>query len=194
MTRDKDLPGESHVKNEIRPKKQMPRRAADVSGNAGALVYDKFAKYRINNNCVKRRNCNKLYLCGNTRICGKSCAGCDLCNELCDDYVEETCHKLYEKPHFCDTCLEAFLCVSRKEYGFHQKALDAYCEQFEEDRDNLWIPYSEPDFFYHDYDHTYGGLDIRVWGEGILESYDKSLRKYEEAWRLYEQIQTFNRK
>lgn len=95
---------------------------------------NKYAPYRIHNRCVKRDTCQKRYLCGDKPNCTKRCSTCSLCNELCGDYQEQFCYKLYESPYVCNGCMEEYQCVLRKKYYLHRKAHEAYREMLVESR------------------------------------------------------------
>ncbi len=99
-----------------------------------ATPSDKYAPYRIHNRCVKRRDCQKRYLCVDNPNCTKRCSTCRLCNELCEDYQEQLCHKLYEPPYVCNGCMDEYQCVLRKKYYLHRKAHEAYREMLVESR------------------------------------------------------------
>lgn len=76
---------------------------------------DKYAPYRIHNRCVKRDSCQKRYLCSNKPNCTRRCATCKLCNELCEEYQEQVCYKLYDPPYVCNGCLEELpMCTAEK--------------------------------------------------------------------------------
>lgn len=89
---------------------------------------DKFERYHIHNRCVKRRYCNRLYLCGDKTNCTKSCSGCDLCNELCSDFVEDICERLYESIFCCNGCMEEYDCTLPKRFRLPKSSRDAYLE------------------------------------------------------------------
>lgn len=95
---------------------------------------DKYAPYRIHNRCVKRDSCQKRYLCDDKPNCTKRCSTCNLCSELCEDYQEQICYKLYEPPYVCNGCSDEHQCILRKKYYLHQKAHDAYRETLVESR------------------------------------------------------------
>jgi len=99
-----------------------------------AIISDKYAPYRIHNRCIKRNSCQKRYLCSDKPNCTRRCASCSLCNELCEDYQEEPCYKLYEPPYVCNGCIEEFQCVLKKKYYLHRKAHDSYREMLVESR------------------------------------------------------------
>jgi len=99
-----------------------------------AITSDKFAPYRIRNRCIKRYDCQRRYLCIDKPNCTKRCSTCSLCNELCEDFQEEVCYKLYEPPYVCNGCIEEYQCVLRKKYYLHRKAHEAYRETLVESR------------------------------------------------------------
>jgi len=101
---------------------------------ARALTSDKYAPYRVHNRCVKRRDCKRRYLCEDLPNCTKRCSACNLCNEMCFDFEEEVCLKLYDPPYVCNGCLEERQCVLRKRYYLHTKAHEAYRETLVEAR------------------------------------------------------------
>jgi IS30 family transposase len=101
---------------------------------ARATDSDKFARYRIHNRCIKRNTCQIHYLCSDKPNCTRRCASCGLCNELCEDYQEEPCYKLYEPPYVCNGCIEEYQCVLKKKYYLHRKAHDSYREMLVETR------------------------------------------------------------
>jgi IS30 family transposase len=95
---------------------------------------DKYAPHRIHNRCVKRSECIRRYLCEEKPNCTKRCSTCNMCNELCKDYEEQICLKLFESPYVCNGCADEHKCVLRKKYYIHQKAHDAYREKLVEAR------------------------------------------------------------
>lgn len=99
-----------------------------------AAASDKWAPYRIHNRCVNRNSCQRHYLCADKPNCTRRCSTCNLCNELCTDYQEQFCYKLYESPYVCNGCLDEQQCVLRKKYYLHRKAHEAYRERLVESR------------------------------------------------------------
>lgn len=99
-----------------------------------AITSDKYAPCRIHNRCVNRHECQRRYLCHDKPNCTKRCSTCNLCNELCEDYQEQFCYKLYEPPYVCNGCTEEHQCVLRKKYYLHSKAHEAYREMLVESR------------------------------------------------------------
>jgi IS30 family transposase len=59
---------------------------------------------------------------------------CKLCNELCEDFVEEVCYKLYLPPYCCNGCQQEYQCVLKKKYYINRKAHEAYREHLKESR------------------------------------------------------------
>lgn len=102
---------------------------------ARVIDSDKYAPYRVHNRCVSRTECDKRYLCGDQKPnCNKLCRQCNMCNELCDQYIEEVCCKLSESPYCCNGCLDESRCVLRKKYYINRKAHEAYREMLIESR------------------------------------------------------------
>ena len=99
-----------------------------------AITSDKYPPYRTHNRCVKRNDCHIRNLCTDKPNCTRLCSACSLCNELCDEFQEEPCLKLYEPPYVCNGCKEEYQCVLRKKYYLHNKAQDAYRENLIESR------------------------------------------------------------
>lgn len=110
---------------------------------ARSVISDKYAPYRVHNRCVKRGNCNKRFVCGDKPNCTRRCAACNLCNELCEDYQEQPCLKLYEPPYVCNGCVDESQCVLRKKYYLHRKAHEAYRETLVESRSGANITEDE---------------------------------------------------
>lgn len=108
-----------------------------------SAVSDKGAPYRIHNRCVNRDNCKKHNLCNDKPNCTRQCSTCKLCNELCKDYKEQPCYKLYEPPYVCNGCVEEHQCVLRKKYYLHRKAHEAYREMLVESRSGANISEDE---------------------------------------------------
>ena len=101
---------------------------------AHSLTSDKYAPYRVHNRCVDRRDCEKRYLCADKPNCVNKCSTCNLCNQVCPDYEEETCYKLYDPPYVCNGCAVEYQCVLRKKYYLPRKAHEAYRETLVESR------------------------------------------------------------
>lgn len=99
-----------------------------------AIPSDKYAPYRIHNRCMKRNECQRRYLCLDKPNCTKRCSSCKLCNEMCDEFQEQFCHKLFEPPYVCNGCMDEYQCVLRKKYYLHGKAHEAYREMLVESR------------------------------------------------------------
>jgi len=99
-----------------------------------AVPSEKRPPYRIKNYCVKRSICNKQYLCQSKMNCSRKCSACNLCNELCPEFEEQICYKLFEPPYVCNGCIEEKLCVLRKKFYLHKQAHEAYREMLVESR------------------------------------------------------------
>jgi IS30 family transposase len=101
---------------------------------ARSSISDKYAPHRIRNRCVKRSECRIRYLCEGKPNCTKRCSACNMCNELCKDYEEQICHKLFDPPYVCNSCADEHRCVLRKKYYIHKKAHEVYREKLVESR------------------------------------------------------------
>jgi len=101
---------------------------------ARAIIVDKGARYRIRNRCTRRVDCNRYGLCEDKTQCTKRCSACNLCNEICPDFEEQICYKLFEPPYVCNGCLDEFQCVLLKKYYINKKAHAAYSEKLVESR------------------------------------------------------------
>jgi len=110
---------------------------------ARALPSDKSAPYRIRNKCIKKNDCQKYYLCEDKTSCTRRCSACNLCNEICPDYEEHICYKLYEPPYVCNGCPEEYQCVLAKKYYIPKKAHEAYRETLIEARTGVNISEDE---------------------------------------------------
>jgi len=145
MAKNKHLTDSERLEIEQGLKKRVPlKRIAESLGKststvsreirAHALTSDKYAPYRVHNRCVKRLECRRQYLCQDKPNCTRRCSSCNLCNELCEDYEEQACYKLYDPPYVCNGCMEEHQCVLRKKYYLHKKAHEAYREMLVESR------------------------------------------------------------
>ena len=110
---------------------------------ARAVASDKTAFGRINNRCIFRTDCIKRQLCEDKPDCMRKCAACKLCNNVCPDFEEEICLKLYEPPYVCNGCEDERLCSLRKRYYLHRKAHQAYKEMLSESRSGANISENE---------------------------------------------------
>ena len=129
-----------HLLRERTPLKQIAERLdkhpATISREirARAIVSDKGARYRTRNRCVMRTDCKKYFLCEDKTQCTRRCSACNLCNEVCPDFVEQICGRLLDPPYVCNGCLDEFQCVLRKKYYINSKAHEAYREMLIESR------------------------------------------------------------
>ena len=102
---------------------------------AHAIASNKSASCRVTNRCIHRKNCYKFYLCGKENLdCNRRCSTCKLCNQICADFEEEVCYKLYESPYVCNGCINESRCTLNKKYYLHKKAHEAYRETLVESR------------------------------------------------------------
>ena len=145
MAKNKHLTNEErlqieHLLGKQTPLKQIAARLdkhpATISREirAHAVISDKGARYRIRNRCVRRADCNRYFLCGDKTQCARRCSACNLCNEICPDFEEQVCGKLFEPPYCCNGCLDEYQCVLRKKYYINKKAHEAYRELLIESR------------------------------------------------------------
>ena len=139
LTKDERLQIE-HLLGEQTTLKQIAARLnkhpATISREirAHAIVSDKGARYRIRNRCVMRADCNRYNLCQDKTQCARRCSACNLCNEICPDFEEQVCGKLFQPPYCCNGCLDEYQCVLRKKYYINKKAHEAYREMLIESR------------------------------------------------------------
>jgi IS30 family transposase len=101
---------------------------------ARAVASDKGAAHRVRNRCIQRTDCHKIQLCENKPNCTRRCSTCSKCNEVCPDFAEEVCIKLYETPYVCNGCMDEYQCTLRKRYYINRKAHEAYREMLVESR------------------------------------------------------------
>jgi len=101
---------------------------------ARTVTSDKSAVGRIPNRCIARSACLIRQLCFDKPDCTRRCSACNLCNSVCDDFVEEHCYRLYDPPYCCNGCADEHKCTLRKRYYLHRKAHEAYREMLVESR------------------------------------------------------------
>lgn len=101
---------------------------------ARSVGSDKSALYRIPNRCKLQPTCNKKYICEDKPNCTRHCKSCKLCNDLCTEFVEEICQKLFAPPYVCNGCTDEHRCVLRKKYYIHNKAQKDYRKKLVESR------------------------------------------------------------
>jgi IS30 family transposase len=116
--------------------KQLGKSKSTVSREvrARSIIVDKGARYRIRNRCVRRADCNRYYLCEDKTQCARRCSACNLCNEICPDFEEQICYKLFEPPYVCNGCMDEHQCVLGKRFYINKKAHEAYREMLTESR------------------------------------------------------------
>lgn len=70
------------------------------------------------NNCVQRTDCWRRGLCGNAcKTPGIRCTDCDLCNDVCPDFVNNPCHYQRDRvPWVCNSCPVTQSCWRKKYY------------------------------------------------------------------------------
>lgn len=145
MTKNKHLTDEErlHIELWLREKVSLKQIASKLEKSSStisreirsrATSSDKSAPYRVPNRCIKRSECRRRYLCEDKPNCTKRCSACKLCNDLCPDYEEQVCLKLYDPPYVCNGCMDEHQCVLRRKYYLHRKAHEAYREMLVESR------------------------------------------------------------
>lgn len=146
MAKNKHLTDDERLQIEHLLREQTPlkRIAAKIGKSTSTIsrevrnrsvISDKWARYCIRNRCVNRADCHKQYVCGYDKPnCYKRCSACNLCNDVCGDFKEQICYKLFEPPYVCNGCMEEAQCVLKKRYYIHKKAHEAYRELLVESR------------------------------------------------------------
>ena len=124
---------------------ELGRSASTISREvrARAIASDKSAVGRVANRCIMRKDCIKRQLCDDKPDCMRKCSACNLCNEMCPDFEEEHCLRLYEPPYVCNGCQDEQICTLRKRYYLHRKAHQAYREMLAESRSGANITEEE---------------------------------------------------
>jgi len=154
MPKNKHLTNEERLRIEMSLKARVSLKqiAASLDKHAStisreirshSLNSDKYAPYRTHNRCVKRTDCQTRYLCADRPNCLRRCASCNLCNQVCPDFEEQICYRLYDPPYVCNGCIEEARCVLRKKYYLNRKAHEAYRETLVESRIGANISESE---------------------------------------------------
>ena len=149
LTDDERLQIEHMLREQVSIKKiaeKIGKSTSTISREIRARAVDsnKVPPYRLKNKCANRYDCTKKYLCGDSKTnCIKHCSSCKLCNELCDDFQEQICYKLYEPPYVCNGCPEEYQCILTKKYYIHKKAHEAYRELLVESREGVNITEDE---------------------------------------------------
>ena len=101
---------------------------------ARAVSSDKSAYGRSSNRCILRKDCIKRQVCEDKPDCMRKCSNCRICNDMCTDFEEEHCLRLYDPPYVCNGCDDERKCTMRKRYYLHRKAHEAYREMLVESR------------------------------------------------------------
>lgn len=145
MAKNKHLTNEERLRIEMSLKARVSLKqiAASLDKHAStisreirshSLNSDKYTPYRKHNRCVCRTDCQIRYLCADKPNCLRRCSTCNLCNQVCPDFEEQICYKLYDPPYVCNGCIEESRCVLRKKYYINKKAHEAYRETLIESR------------------------------------------------------------
>ena len=56
------------------------------------------------NFCVHRFHCRKTNVCEKLFLCNQKCRSCHKCNQVCKDFVRESCKRLDKAPFVCNGC------------------------------------------------------------------------------------------
>lgn len=99
-----------------------------------AIQSDKYVPHHKHNRCAKKIECDKRHLCKDKPNCNKDCSFCSICNDMCEDFEEQICYRLYDPPYVCNGCLEERRCPLKKRYYLHRPAHEAYREMLIESR------------------------------------------------------------
>ena len=67
-------------------------------------VWNKGSFNNPQNFCVKRFHCRKTNVCEKLFICSQKCRSCHKCNQVCKDFVRESCRRLDKAPFVCNGC------------------------------------------------------------------------------------------
>jgi len=106
---------------------------------------DKVHYHRTPNRCIHRMDCDKSYLCSkHYRICKKkACRLCEHCNEVCPDYVEEKCAKLFSPPYVCNGCVDEMKCTLIKRFYIPSIAHEEFRKTLVEAREGVNLTEAE---------------------------------------------------
>ena len=82
------------------------------------------------NFCVKRFRCKKTNACEKVFLCDRHCKTCPKCNQVCKDFVRETCLRLERSPHVCNGCpKDRRRCMISSKYDYNARAAQRFYEQ-----------------------------------------------------------------
>ena len=70
------------------------------------------------NRCIKKKDCSLKKVCPATKLCTGRCASCKKinCNQVCKDFVADTCSRLLRAPFVCNGCPSKTGCHKDKYY------------------------------------------------------------------------------
>jgi len=108
-----------------------------------AVSINKYAPYKPRNRCSFRFSCQKMQMCADRPNCTKKCSLCSFCNNICEEFEEQVCYKLYEPPYVCNGCIEESQCILRKSFYIPKKAQEAYREMLVDSRSGANITEGE---------------------------------------------------
>lgn len=99
---------------------------------------------RVFNNCIYRENCKINSLCSD---CNQSknrlCRYCLKCKNICSNYKEEKCSKLYKPPYVCNGCKNLSQCTLTKHIYEGAYAFNEYKQVLSETRSGVMIDQDE---------------------------------------------------
>lgn len=92
--------------------------------------------FNSNTNCCKyKRDCSYTNLCHNS--CNKLCHFCSKCNNICPDFVYDTCDKLDKPPYVCNCCDNRKGCRKVKYVYKSKEAQEAYYQLLKSSREGV---------------------------------------------------------
>ena len=95
------------------------------------------------NACALRFGCKKSLLCRNQNCEIKKCSFCKICNNFCDNFIEEKCSKLDKPPYVCNSCDSLKKCTLRKKIYIAKDAQGEYEYVRSEAREGIAITENE---------------------------------------------------
>ena len=67
-------------------------------------TWNKGAFNNPENFCIKRFKCYKTNACDKLFTCDRKCRSCSKCNQVCKDFIRESCSRLDRAPFVCNGC------------------------------------------------------------------------------------------
>ena len=103
-------------------------------------IEDETSKRHRKNFCTLKNNCMKRTLCkAPPPTCKNRCSTCSYfsCNEMCSDFIEDSCNKLSKAPYVCNGCSEMKKCKKRKYFYCANNAMDEYKTKLVQSRQGI---------------------------------------------------------